>query len=157
MLDADSSETQYRQIELQIRSAITGGTLIVGARVPSSRKLAQILGVSRNTVQAAYEQLISRGYLGTSCGSGTRISYAAARSVSIHREPGLCGGPRLGGRLPLNIGQTAQTIRTNVNRQFGTGQAVSTAFVRHRRISHGRAESFYERARSMDDRAFATE
>lgn len=74
LLDPDSSETQYRQIELQIRTAITDGMLAAGARVPSSRKLAQVLGVSRNTVLAAYEQLISEGYLETSRGSGTRIS-----------------------------------------------------------------------------------
>lgn len=73
-LDANSSETQYRQIEMQIRSAITGGVLIVGTSVPSSRKLAKILGVSRNTVLAAYEQLTSEGYLETTRGSGTRVS-----------------------------------------------------------------------------------
>ena len=73
-LDDTSPESQYRQLENQIRSAISAGLLPAGARVPSSRSLSQTLEVSRNTVLSAYQQLISEGYLETEVGSGTRVS-----------------------------------------------------------------------------------
>ena len=73
-LDNASVESQYRQLENQIRNAISNKLLPTGARVPSSRALSQLLGISRNTVLAAYRQLISEGYLESEMGSGTRVS-----------------------------------------------------------------------------------
>lgn len=73
-IDRSASESQYRQLENQIREAITNGLLTAGSRVPSSRRLAGMLGVSRNTVLTAYEQLLSEGYLESETGSGTRVA-----------------------------------------------------------------------------------
>lgn len=73
-LDPQSEQSQYRQLENQIRQAITKGLLRSGTRVPSSRQLAAILGISRNTVSAAYEQLQIEGLLESVVGSGTRVS-----------------------------------------------------------------------------------
>ncbi|MCG8653172.1 MAG: PLP-dependent aminotransferase family protein [Pirellulales bacterium] len=73
-IDPQSPESQYRQLENQIRQAISARLLPTGSRVPSSRTLASLLGVSRNTVLAAYRQLISEGYLESETGSGTRVS-----------------------------------------------------------------------------------
>ncbi|APZ90496.1 PLP-dependent aminotransferase family protein [Fuerstiella marisgermanici] len=64
----------YRQLENQLRQAISSRTLLPEDRVPSSRNLAAAIGVSRNTVLAAYEQLISEGYLEAAHGSGTRVA-----------------------------------------------------------------------------------
>lgn len=72
--DDESNEHRYVQLEQQIRQAIAEGRLPAGARVPSSRNLAKLLKVSRNTVLTAYEQLISEGYLESSIGSGTRVA-----------------------------------------------------------------------------------
>jgi GntR family transcriptional regulator/MocR family aminotransferase len=46
-----------------MRGLISSGRLTAGQRLPSSRSLAQSLGVSRNTVSAAIEQLTAEGYL----------------------------------------------------------------------------------------------
>lgn len=48
-----------------LKSAIQDGTLAAGTRLLATRVLAQELGIARNTVVYAYEQLISEGYLST--------------------------------------------------------------------------------------------
>lgn len=73
-IESDRSEHQYQQLENQLRDAIASGKIAGGSRVPSSRALAKQLGISRNTVLSAYQQLISEGYLQSQHGSGTRVS-----------------------------------------------------------------------------------
>jgi GntR family transcriptional regulator/MocR family aminotransferase len=50
------------------------GRLPTGLRLPSSRTLARQLGISRNTVMFAYEELAADGWLNGMTGSGTRIA-----------------------------------------------------------------------------------
>ena len=83
-------------------SAILDGQLKPGAPVPATRDLGRQLRVSRNTVTAAYEELISEGYLYTERAVGTfvcktlpdtLIGHAPARpehrSGSLHRAMNL--------------------------------------------------------------------
>ena len=60
----------YREIYLRIRNEIIRGGMAAGYRLPASRVLSAQLGVARNTVTAAYEQLLSEGYIETRRGSG---------------------------------------------------------------------------------------
>jgi GntR family transcriptional regulator/MocR family aminotransferase len=53
----------YRQVVTQIRAAVVSGRLAPGTRLPSSRDLAAVHGIARNTVVAAYQQLADEGYL----------------------------------------------------------------------------------------------
>ncbi|AOI39251.1 GntR family transcriptional regulator [Burkholderia oklahomensis] len=46
-----------------------------GARLPSPRKLARQLGVSRKTTLDVFERLSSKGYLPTRTGVGTFVAY----------------------------------------------------------------------------------
>lgn len=62
------------QIARALASAIRSGRLRSGALVPGSRSLARSLGVSRNTVAAAYEELQAEGWLSTSGPRGTFVS-----------------------------------------------------------------------------------
>jgi GntR family transcriptional regulator/MocR family aminotransferase len=59
----EAAGTLATQIERGVRDAIRDGTLHAGARLPSSRALAQQLGVSRRVVVDAYDQLHAEGYL----------------------------------------------------------------------------------------------
>jgi len=52
-----------RQLYQRLRQAILDGMLLPGSRLPGSRALAETLAVSRNTVTAAYEQLVAEGFL----------------------------------------------------------------------------------------------
>src|SRR5262245_4186471 len=53
----------YRRIYHALKSGIRDGRFGPAARLPSSRALAVDLGVSRNTVMLAYEQLQAEGYV----------------------------------------------------------------------------------------------
>src|SRR6185312_5933168 len=53
----------YRRVYLALKTKIRAGGLGPATRVPSTRALARDLGVSRNTVMLAYEQLAAEGYL----------------------------------------------------------------------------------------------
>src|SRR5690606_32497126 len=60
---SDSSLSLQGRIRQMLVSAILSGHLPPGAPVPSSRLLADSLGVARNTVLFAYQQLVAEGYL----------------------------------------------------------------------------------------------
>lgn len=62
------------RLSAALRSAVTRGRLAPGERLPSSRVLAQDLGVSRWLVTEAYAQLEAEGYLTGRTGSGTYVA-----------------------------------------------------------------------------------
>lgn len=61
-LDRTVASPLHRQIRRQIESAIREGKA-EGLRLPSSRTLARLLGVSRNTVLTAYDELAADGLI----------------------------------------------------------------------------------------------
>lgn len=63
----------YEQIYLAIKKEIQGGTLREKQKLPSKRNLAKELGVSVNTVDFAYSQLSSEGYIETVPKSGCYV------------------------------------------------------------------------------------
>ena len=69
-LDTEGGKRLYVQIYEYIKSEIRGGKLLHGEKLPSTRILAENLQVSRSTVDLAYEQLVSEGYLEARPGSG---------------------------------------------------------------------------------------
>ena len=62
-LDPDSRLNLQGQIRQKLVEGILNGNFPAGSKLPSSRKLAEQLGVARNTVVLAYEQLIEEDYL----------------------------------------------------------------------------------------------
>ncbi|TVT81647.1 PLP-dependent aminotransferase family protein [Acinetobacter colistiniresistens] len=57
-----------------LRDAILDGRLRAGAKLPSSRMLAEMMSISRNSVLAALDRLLDEGYLTTQACSGTYVS-----------------------------------------------------------------------------------
>ncbi len=82
-LDRASGEPLQRQLVEQLRAAMLGGALSAGARLPSTRALARELGVSRNLVVAAYDELYADGYVEGRHGSGTYV----ARDLPVLPRP----------------------------------------------------------------------
>ncbi len=72
----------HRRIYEVIRRAITTQILPAGERLPSTRRLAEDLTVSRNTILAAFEQLLDEGYVASQTGSGTYVTYNQHDSFS---------------------------------------------------------------------------
>jgi GntR family transcriptional regulator / MocR family aminotransferase len=70
----------YEQLAQSLRRAILDGQFVVGGKLPSSRLLARSLGISRNTVLAAYEVLsaehlvVARGRKGTRLASHSHVN-----------------------------------------------------------------------------------
>lgn len=56
-------EPIYEQIYRFMKAEIKKGGLPAGEKVPSTRKLANNLQISRSTVEMAYEQLLAEGYI----------------------------------------------------------------------------------------------
>ncbi len=84
--DRTSAIALHRQLATHLRDAILGGELAGGTRLHASRTLAQQLGVSRNTVTQALDQLVAEGYLETRVGAGTYVASGLtprARSIDV--------------------------------------------------------------------------
>lgn len=76
-IDRKRSEPLSLQIVNQLQKAIEASRLAVGNRLPSTRALARTLGVSRNTVLTAYDELVARGLVRGRRGAGMYVSVPA--------------------------------------------------------------------------------
>ena len=72
-LEANSGIPLYRQLYAGIRDAIQTGLLRQGDRIPPTRELAQLAGVNRATVAAAYELLETEGLIRGHVGRGSFV------------------------------------------------------------------------------------
>lgn len=63
MLNRESVIPVYEQIATAIEQMVENGQLTEGTKLPSERKLAENLGVHRNTVVRAYGELVSKGII----------------------------------------------------------------------------------------------
>ena len=72
-LTLDPHRPLNRNVYAALREAVLDRRIVPGSKLPSSRALAADLGVSRNTVLYAYEQLAAEGYVETRVGSGTYV------------------------------------------------------------------------------------
>ncbi len=87
-IDRDDVEPIQQQIARQIRELVLGGRLKPKAKLPSSRALAEQLGVARATVVEAFEQLAGEGYIETRMGSGTTVAAELPESLlAAGRKP----------------------------------------------------------------------
>lgn len=73
-LDRGAPQSLHRQIYAAYRKAIATRRLRPGARLPSTRSLAEELGVSRAPVLAAFEQLLAEGFIQGKVGAGTFVA-----------------------------------------------------------------------------------
>lgn len=74
----------YEQIYGAIRREIEAGGIACGEKLPSTRLLASNLGVSRFTVDLAYGQLVSEGYIQARAGSGFFVCEVSELPMGIH-------------------------------------------------------------------------
>lgn len=129
-LPGAGSRDLLREVHRQLRAAILDGRLQPGARLPATRALAQRLGVSRNTMLAAYDLLLSEGYLLARPGAGTYVADTVpqsrrgrvVKSTTPRRDPRL---------VPLNVpgADLAPTLQPQPSRDdFRVGLPDAGAF-----------------------------
>jgi GntR family transcriptional regulator/MocR family aminotransferase len=109
----DPQQGLARQLYQALRERILDGRLPSRTRLPASRELASRLGISRNTVTRAFDQLYAEGYVEGRIGAGTYVaelsgvsrpapmvaepvaqSAALTRLQQHHLSPPLSGPPR---------------------------------------------------------------
>jgi GntR family transcriptional regulator / MocR family aminotransferase len=130
-------------LERALREAVQTGRLHPGARLPSSRALAGDLGVARNTVADAYNQLAAEGWLTARQGSGTRVASrpaAPAARVAAPAPPAAAwarhdlrpGVPDLSAfPRPAWLAAARRAIGAAPAAAFGYPQAAGAAGLRH--------------------------
>lgn len=80
-LERGSGQPIYRQLHRLLQQAILSRELPAGSKVPSSRLLANELGIARNTVTQVYEQLALEGYVTSTTGRGTFVAESAPDEI----------------------------------------------------------------------------
>ena len=96
-VDRLQKATLQSQLRRQIRELIISGQLRAGVRLPSTRDLVGQLGLSRNTIVNALDQLVAEGYLRSRVGSGIYVEDLPKRddkppSRHVTRGAGLAKG-----------------------------------------------------------------
>ncbi|MBW2244909.1 MAG: PLP-dependent aminotransferase family protein, partial [Deltaproteobacteria bacterium] len=115
MLPLDGEGPLHRQTYRALRSAILEGRLLPGARLGSSRGLAKELGISRNTVLQAFEQLIAEGYAVAREGSGTFVVEALPSSPARPAR-----AARKGPAKPIRLSALGRRIANEIPRGSAT-------------------------------------
>jgi 2-aminoadipate transaminase len=76
-INRNEAPALYLQIAQQVRGQIREGRLPVGSQLPPIRQLAASLGVTRPTVESAYDELRAGGWVETVVGRGTFVAKTA--------------------------------------------------------------------------------
>jgi GntR family transcriptional regulator / MocR family aminotransferase len=142
-LDRGSAEPLPRQVAASVRAAVQRGALAAGERLPSTRALAEDLGVARGVVADAFDQLVAEGWLVGVRGSGTFVA----------DEVGSGAAPR----APRRVGHGPRDQRPAVAVRLDTGtpwldDRLRTGWSRAwRRVAAGRMPAEYPDARGMPE------
>ncbi|WP_431728265.1 GntR family transcriptional regulator [Verrucosispora sp. TAA-831] len=79
MIDFGAERAVYQQLADLLRTSIEAGEIPPGSLLPSSKRLEQTYGVSRETVRRALAVLRGEGLVVTESGYGTRVLVAEER------------------------------------------------------------------------------
>lgn len=112
-LARDNGVALYQQIVDQFKSQIRARHLPSGTRLPTIRRLAQDLGVTRVTVQSAYDELQAGGWIESTVGRGTFVSEGSAAlptlaTVAAHFDQPLTADGVIDDLLQIHHLQTQQ-------------------------------------------------
>ena len=116
----------YRRVYQALKARIRAGGLGPAARVPSTRALARDLGVSRNTVMLAYEQLAAEGYLV----SRQRGATSVAGGVGVPPRPAPAPARSRGGAPRVDLRLRATPDRATRPRSLAPARPASRAPLR---------------------------
>lgn len=124
----------YRRLYDALKSSIRDGRIGAATRLPSTRALAKDLGVSRNTVMLAYEQLAAEGYVVSRDRAAASVAKGAFQAraeapppVAAERKPRLSAYAR---RLEGRTGSASYASRAGIRYDFRYGRPAVDEFPR---------------------------
>jgi GntR family transcriptional regulator / MocR family aminotransferase len=88
VLDKQAAASIHQQLIEHFRSMIEGGAWLGGSALPSSRDIAQRLGINRKTVSRVYEELSALGLIYTEPKRGTFVNATARVKQPTSALPG---------------------------------------------------------------------
>lgn len=101
-IELDPKKGLSRQLYQALRQRVLDGRLSSGSRLPASRDLAIALGVSRNSVVRAYDQLYAEGFIEARVGDGTYVARLPEKALPLKKlSTKLCTGFSTG--LPTGL------------------------------------------------------
>ncbi len=131
-LDPASEGTLQARIQQMVAQGILSGRFRPGERLPSSRKMALHLGVSRITVTLAYTELVADDYLTSRGRSGYFVSDNAPEPPAFPAQQSGAGtvdwNRAIGQRFTPSLGMDKPTDWAKYKYQFIYGQADPTLF-----------------------------
>ncbi|MGB8804461.1 MAG: winged helix-turn-helix domain-containing protein, partial [Chthoniobacterales bacterium] len=99
-----SAEPLHHQLYRQIRDELIAGNFSNNSsRLPSTRALAADLGISRLTVNLAFDKLHAEGYLRSKIGSGTFVADPLPETFLSTRRPKIARLPESPPRLSNRV------------------------------------------------------
>lgn len=131
-LDPDSEGTLRARIQQKVAQGILAGRFRPGERLPSSRRMAQHLGVSRITVTLAYTELVADDYLTSRGRSGYFVSQNAPEPPAFPAQRASSGTVdwtrAIGSRFSPALGMDKPADWAKYRYPFIYGQADPTLF-----------------------------
>ena len=109
MLHTDSKVPLYLQLYQRFRQDIERKKLFAGDKLPSIRELAKNLSISKITVEKAYQQLLSEGYIESS--NRSRYTVSHVEEIAFQPPTG----------LELRAGNGSQLREAGVRYDFSSG------------------------------------
>ena len=102
----------YEQVKAELRQLIVSGVLPPGEKLSSVRELAGQLAINPNTIQRAYRELESEGYIVSVPGRG---SFVAERDAQVDpRRSELLRQLRQTARELMRMGMSAEELRAQI-------------------------------------------
>ncbi|MEH7334501.1 PLP-dependent aminotransferase family protein [Neobacillus drentensis] len=109
VLDYKSEKPLYLQLSNYVKKEILSGRIKPTAKLPSKRNLSHYLGLSLNTIQAAYDQLCAEGYVESKPRKGIFVAPFDEDIFSIQK-------------YPTHLEVVKEPSETNVKIDFNSGR-----------------------------------
>ncbi|WP_286301691.1 PLP-dependent aminotransferase family protein [Vibrio apostichopi] len=123
----DQHDTRQTALFHAIREKIVQDLWSKGSKLPSTRKLAVELSVSRNTVIYAYEQLVTEGYIESKQGSGFYVSVEQPEHfLSLSQSSSIQSSHDVSAEV--DTASSARVTSNDINRSFAPGVPDLDAF-----------------------------
>ncbi len=112
VLDRNQDKPLYQQLYTVLRNMIESHALPSGIEVPSSRELAEDLNIARNTVIAAYDQLVTEGFVVSRPNARATVVALPKRNTSVAKpattKMDLSKRGEILGKQPIHHGMPGQ-------------------------------------------------